>query len=72
MQNESNKCFGSAISGVGWEGEGGPLCIQNISDLILKKKQLPLIIELVVSLNHLGALLWYERNVTRQSSKYCF
>ena len=65
MPTESNTNFGLVISGVGRGvngGEGMGVCSlrsQNISPacgLMLKKKLLPLMIELVVILNHLGAI----------------
>ena len=68
MPTESSTCFGLVINevggkgclGVGVEGaEGYFLCIQNVSGLMFKRKLLPLIIKLVVILNHLGVMhLW--------------
>ena len=52
------------ISGMGEEGQlaegmgagGCSLCSQNVSGLMLNRKLRPLIIELVVILNHLGLI----------------
>ena len=53
----SNRCFSLVVSGIGGEGAGGRWYVhyggQNVFGLILKKKLLPLITELVVTLNHL-------------------
>ena len=61
MGTESNRCFGLIISGVGrgveWGSDWGvalyPIKMYLACGLILKKKLLPLIIALVVILNHL-------------------
>ena len=76
---ESKKCFGLLINGREeggrWIEEDFPLCSQNVSALILKKKLLPLITELLVILNHLRVCcdMVYHTVVlkkTSQSSKY--
>ena len=57
VPTESNRSFRLVISGV----RGGELGVvlydrQNVFGLVLEKKLLPLITELVVTLNHLGVI----------------
>ena len=66
MPTESDRFFGLVVSGVGEGGAGVVLYgSQNVSDLMFKKKLLPLITELIVILKYLGVIhLWRPQNMT--------
>ena len=69
MPTESNRCFGMVISGVGEQSEWLEAFFHSVKMylgcLMLKRKLLPLIIELVVILNHLGTIyFWHWQKLT--------